>query len=64
MTRIFIQNFGPFSLSELALKIDAELHGDKKKVLDIASLDEANDQKLVFIIILNIRMILTKQKQV
>ena len=45
----FYKNFGPFSLSELALKIDAELHGDKnKKVLDIASLDDAGSSEISF----------------
>ena len=47
--RDFYTNFGPFSLSELALKIKAELHGDKnKKVLDIAALNDANNSEISF----------------
>ena len=45
----FYTNFGPFSLSELALKIDADFHGDEsKKLLDISSLAEANDNEISF----------------
>jgi UDP-3-O-[3-hydroxymyristoyl] glucosamine N-acyltransferase len=45
----FYKNFGPFSLDELALKIDAKIEGDKNKIVfDIASLSEATDKEVSF----------------
>ena len=45
----FYKNFGPFSLDELALKIDAKIEGDKNKIIfDIASLSEATDKEVSF----------------
>ena len=45
----FYKNFGPFSLSELASKINAKICGDKnKEVLDIASLSDANSLEISF----------------
>ena len=47
--RDFYKNFGPFSLNELALKIDAKIEGDKNKIIfDIASLSGANDKEVSF----------------
>ena len=45
----FYKNFGPFSLDELALKIDAKIEGDKNKIVfDIASLSDATDKEVSF----------------
>ena len=45
----FYKNFGPFSLNELALKIDAKIEGDKNKIIfDIASLNDATDKEVSF----------------
>ena len=45
----FYKNFGPFSLDELALKLDAEIVGDKNKIIfDIAPLSGATDKEVSF----------------
>ena len=45
----FYKNFGPFSLNELALKIDAKIEGDKNKIIfDIAPLNVATDKEVSF----------------
>tara|TARA_A100001388_G_scaffold89764_1_gene64934 strand:+ start:2220 stop:3209 length:990 start_codon:yes stop_codon:yes gene_type:complete len=45
----FYKNIGPFSLDEIASKVDASVHGNgDKKILDIASLEDASETEISF----------------
>ena len=45
----FYKNIGPFSLDEIASKVDASVFGNgDKKILDIASLEDASETEISF----------------
>ena len=45
----FYKNIGPFSLDEIASKVDASVLGNgDKKILDIASLEDASETEISF----------------